>query len=270
MNGFRNPALHIIFIFSTFLSYSTIGQSFKLGVGGSIHAFSTHLADDEQKETFKTQWDLGYSPGFFTNIMFASDFSLQTEFYYTWQGRKLTTIETNWQHRARYQYIEIPVLLRKTFDVKLYKDITTRWYINAGPNIKYWARGKGDILTGANIPLEYKVVFGAPPDDAFPTEYMYLNNVNRLLFGLSAGLGFSIEVLKSNTLFFEMRYTQGQTYFGEKDSAQYNVLDFQDTMKANSRIITFTACYMMEFNYFKIVQKSNLKKHKKAPKPKKK
>lgn len=261
-----------IFIFSA-SSIWTINtaycQLFKLGAGGSVHAFTSHLGDVNDKDIFQPKWSVGYSPGIFTNIMFSDNFSLQTEFYYSWQGRKLVTKESGWYHRARYQYIEVPILLRKTFDIKLYKDIPTTWFFNVGPNIKYWTKGKGNVITGENVEVEYDVVFGSPPEDSFPFEYMYLSDVNRLMFGLTAGVGFSIDVVKFNTLFLEMRYTHGHTYFGKKDSHRYNVLGFQDTMLSNPRTITFTAAYMLEFNYFQLQQKSNLKKHKKAPKPRK-
>ena len=249
--------------FSASLAYS---QEFRIGPAAAGHFYTTHMAEPEDADVFDTRFKIGYSGGAALSIPFKGGFGIQTEAYFTRQGRKTFDNETLFTNTSTYDFVEMPILLRRTFEFYWLEGIPTTWYFNFGPNVRYWLRGKGHVDTRDNIRVPYTVVFDKVQDGNF--ENMYLNDVNRWMLGLSAGVGFSIDVTRGQTVFTELRYTHGHTYFGDKESASLNVLEFKDNLKSNYRIFSLAVSYQFGFNVLKMMQQQNLKRAKKPKQPK--
>ena len=136
--------------------------------------------------------------------------------------------------------------LRRSYKVKIKKDVATQVFFNIGPNIEYWLNGKGEIKTDV-VSSPYEVVFDEEPTSNYSINY--INGANRWLFGLDVGAGFEANISKTQRIHTELRFTYGQTYLGQKVSSSHiEVLGFADNLQGNFKTLTLTASYYFDFD----------------------
>ena len=119
-----------------------------------------------------------------------------------------------------------------------------------GPNVQYWLGGKGHLDT--TVPVDYILAFG--PKDNREESTLFIQNANRILFGLDFGIGFKIEADRSNTnrsISTELRFTRGHTFLGGRETNTFSpdFLDAQESMQTSYRVISIVVGYNFEFNY---------------------
>jgi len=224
------------------------GQQFSIGVkaGALINWGSFGDKDDKAEYSHKIK------PGFYAaGLVFfplKNKYSFQTEFGFSQRGRKISFNEDTWENNAVYYFADASMLLRRSFPLNLGPNIPSQWFINVGPHVSYWISGKGKINAGGSY--SYNVVFDEMPLEPSAPDFdkMYLYDINRWLFGIDVGVGFSAPLKQNRKLTTELRFTSGHTFFGSKTSASNRTLGFTDNLRANEKILSLTVAYTIDVN----------------------
>ena len=243
----------VILVISTFALESP-GQNYSLGLKAGPTATWTSFANLPVNEQFDTGVKFGYTIAGVIQFPLKNKYSFLSEFGFSQKGRKIKFNEGTWQNNATYHFLEFSMALRKSYNLRLKKDVYSRWFFNVGPNIEYWINGKGKVSTDA-LGSPYKVVFDGQPDTNFNNNY--LNDVNRWLFGMDVGIGADANINKTQRIHAELRFTYGHTYLGKKNSSSHvEILGFEDSLQANLKTLSLTCTYLFDFD----VKKSKMGK----------
>lgn len=236
----------LLFIFPAFLlPFFSHGQKYSLGVKAGPLINWASFGDKEDRDNFSNGVKLGYSAGVVVSFPLKHDFDFFAEGGYSQKGRRLKFQSDTWVNNSTYKFVDLTMLLRKSYTFRLEKNIPSQWYFNIGPEVSYWLGGKGSIaVEGPGYP--YTIVFDKEPDASFKT--MYMNDVNRWLFGLAIGVGFRAPLLRNQHINTEIRFVSGHTYLGNKDSSHIEILTFEDTMKTNLKVININVSYTLDFD----------------------
>jgi hypothetical protein len=241
----RTPAKLLFLFFTFFLPIFSYAQKYSVGIKAGPLINWAGFGDKEDKDNFHNGVRLGYSAGGLISFPLKHEFDFFAEAAYSQKGRKLRFQDERRTNISTYKFIDLTMLLRKSFTFRLEKNIPSQWYFNIGPEISYWLSGKGTL--GVQSPgRPYTIVFNKTPDGNF--NYMYMNDVNRWLFGLALGVGFRAPLMRNQHINTEFRFVSGHTYFGNKDSSEIAILNFQDTMKTNLKVFQVNVSYTYDFD----------------------
>ncbi len=253
-------------------------QEFTLGLKAGPLVSLPVFGDRDDYDNFGMDPTFGYQVGGVIGFPLKKKYGAIIEGGFSQRGRRITWGDNTGLNRATYSFVEGDLLLRRGFPVNLGKDVPSQVYVNIGPHISYWLSGKGRVGTVDNDGSPYTVVFGQEVDLG-QFDIMYLNNVNRWLFGLNIGVGLQAPITPKQKLLLELRFMSGHTFYGERNSASYSWIAFEDNLRANEKILNFTAAYTFGFNRQesrtgrstkdKEVKRKPIKKKKAAPKRKK-
>ena len=214
----------------------TIG--FKVGPSVTLGTYP----DKELRDKFKTQPKLGVIGTFFVILPLKNEYSYLAEAGYGIKGRKVKLTNGGFINNQTFQVVEMSMALRKSYKLKLAKNIPSKWFFNVGPNVEYWVNAKGKF-----VETKYAIKFNVPPDADLYTNY--LTNPNRWLFGIDVGIGADAPINRRQKVRLELRGTFGQTYLGKKNSASsYATLSWDDTLKTNLKTFAFTVAYTLDFD----------------------
>ncbi len=236
-------------------------QKFTVGVKAGATLSTSWFGDKDDKAQYTNSWKPGFFGAGLINFPLKKNFSFQTEAGFSQRGRKIKFNEDTWVNSANYHYLDASMMLRKSYPLQWSKNVRGSWFFNVGPKISYWLNGKGNIYTltenidpntGA-IKIEkgysypYKVKFEKEPEvpDAPDFNTMYLSDINRWLFGLDFGIGVDAPTTSLQRFVFEVRFTSGHTFYGNKNSAFNRTLGFTDNLRANEKIISFSVDYTL-------------------------
>lgn len=220
-------------------------QKFTVGVKAGATISYNSFGDKDDKDFFTTS----YKPGFFgaglVNFPLKKNFSFQTEAGFSQRGREIKFNEDTWSNSATYHFIDGSMLLRKSYPLQWTENIRGTWFFNIGPKVSYWLNGKGTVTAGGSY--DYKIKFEKEPENPEAPDFntMYMTNVNRWLFGLDLGIGVDAPTTALQRFVFEVRYTSGHTFYGDRGSAFNRTLGFTDNLRANEKIITFSVDYTL-------------------------
>jgi len=223
-------------------------QNFSLALKGGPSVTWTDFSDTDNdiKAKFGTKPKIGFAVGGLISFPLKNKYSFLSEAGFKQQGRRVTFNSGTWENNATYQFIDMSMALRKSFLVKIKKDVSTRAFFNVGPDIEYWLNGKGKVGTNA-LTADYEVVFDQPADANF--HHNYMNDVNRWLFGMDLGAGIDANITKTQRLLVELRFTYGHTYIGKKNgSSTIDILGFEDNIKSNFKTLTLSASYFFDMD----------------------
>ncbi len=205
------------------------------------------FGDRDDYDDFDMDATFGYQLGGIIGFPLKKRYGCIIEGGFSQRGRRITWGDNSLQNRATYSFFEGDLLLRRGFPVNLGKDVPSQVYFNVGPHISYWTSGKGRVGTVNNDGSPYTVVFDQEPDRG-EFEKMYLNDVNRWLFGLNLGVGLQAPITPTQKLLVELRFMSGHTFYGQRNSATYSWVAFQDNLRANEKILSLTAGYTFGFS----------------------
>jgi hypothetical protein len=242
------PCYHRLFWFFILFTLmpKAYAQNFSMGLRLGPSISWSAFGDKDAKGNFNTQPKVGYLIDGIISFPLKKNYSFFTEFGFKQSGRRIKFNENTWENNATYRFIDLSMALRKSFTVHIKKDVSTRCFVNIGPNINYWLDGHGKIKTDV-LSSSYDVVFNHEPDANFHHDYM--NDVNRWLFGMDLGIGADANITKFHRLLFELRFSYGHTYIGKKTgTSDIDILGFQDNIKSNFKTLTFTTCYFFDFD----------------------
>ena len=231
-----------------------------------------HFSDPDAKSSMDPLPAMGFVVTGITQFRLGERYSFVAEIGYSQKTSKFSYANGNSENTLHMQFTEMSMALRRRFNFKLKKDVYSEFYIHAGPNVDYWISGKGQMATGDGPPAVYNVVFDQTPDGNYNN--LYLNGVNRWLFGIDLGIGANAPITPKQKIYIEFRATLGQTNLGTNSSTSYiNLIGFggsdiqQNLLKSNLKSFTISAAYTFSYNYLSArtghSTKDNLKKKKK-------
>lgn len=242
----HNNLLALIVVFGSFIT-PAFSQKFSMGVKGGLLWNKPAFGDKEDKSFYDHKVTLGYQMGGFISFPLKGKYDCVIEGGYAQRGRTFIFGNGSFENKAKYKFLDMALLLRREFKFNLGKNIPADWYFNVGPNISYWLSGKGTIGSSTNDGFSYTIAFDEPFDlGDFNT--VYLNDVNRWLFGINVGVGMHAPITKTQRVSIEGRFMWGHTYYGQKNSSSYSWVSFEDNLKANEKFFSITAAYTFDFD----------------------
>lgn len=222
-------------------------QEFALGVkAGALTSWSVY-GDKDDRKFFDSKSTFGYYGAGIITFPLKKNYSCVIEGGYSQKGRTVIFNEGSGKNKATYYFTDAALLLRRSFKVNVVKNIPTEVFVNIGPHVNYWLGGKGRIGSTSNDGSPYTVVFNEEADLG-QFDKMYLNNINRWMFGLDIGVGVMAPINKTQNVIVELRFTSGHTFYGDRNSASYSWVSFEDNLRANEKVLSLTAAYMFGFN----------------------
>ena len=247
MIQFMKPIVKNLFIAFIFIPIINVHGQIALGPKAAFHYYKTAYSDQDDKAELTSKFRLGYNIGIFAIAPLKDHYSLVAEFGFSRKGKKTKVKEAGYNNTSKYNFLESSLLLRRSFEAHFIEGVPSTWFLNIGPNVQYWMGGKGKIDT--RIPVDYKIQFGANDGRAETT--MFVENVNRVLFGLDFGVGVNLQAGRAKSVTAELRYTRGHTFLGDRDSDSINpdFINYQESLLTNYRIISLVFAYNFEFNY---------------------
>ncbi|MEQ1588650.1 MAG: porin family protein [Cyclobacteriaceae bacterium] len=243
-------------------------QKFTWGIkaGGTLSL--TTFADEDDKDEFTPREKIGFAVTGLLNYPFKNNYSLQSEIGFSQRGRRIKFNSDSSTHTASYQFLDFGLLVRKSFRVQWGEHIPGHWFVNAGPRLSYWLGGKGNV-TGTH-PFDYTVVLGPLSEvPLIEPDKMYLKGTNRWMAGFDIGLGIDAPIRKIHDLVLELRYSQGFTQYGNKNSVYTSQPGFSDSLKATEKIISLSIGYTIEYNIKAPRKGKSTKQDRKRTKPRK-
>jgi Inosine-uridine nucleoside N-ribohydrolase len=218
-------------------------QKFSIGIKAGPSVTLGVYPESEQRDRFTAQPKFGYGGAFFINFPLSrTNYTFLAEAGYAVRGRKAKLYEGGFINSQTFQFAEMSMALRRSFNLKIVESIPSKWFINIGPNIQYWVSGKGKF-----VETKYDIKFNEPPDGNLYINY--LTNPNRWLFGIDVGFGADAPINNRQRVRVEIRGTFGQTYLGKKESnSSYATLAWEDTLKTNLKTISITGAYTLDFD----------------------
>lgn len=227
--------------------HSVHAQKFSLGVKAGPLISWAAFGDKADKDDFTSKPKIGYAGSGFISFPLKNNYSCVIEGGFSQKGRRILFGGGDIENNAVYQFLDGTLLLRRSFPLNLGKNVPGTWFINMGPHISYWLSGKGEIGPTGTPTTSYTVVFEKTYTGAIDNK-MYLNDVNRYLFGIDFGIGMTAPVRATQRVGCELRFTSGHTFYGRRNSASYSYVDFEDNLRANEKVFTFSVMYMFDFD----------------------
>lgn len=235
-------------------------QKFTVGVKAGGTLSKSYFGDKDDNDFYTNKMMPGFFGAGLVNFPLKKNFSFQTEAGYAQRGRKIEFNEGTWDNQATYRYLDGSMFLRKSYPLKYTDNIKGTWFFNIGPKISYWLGGKGTVTAGGFYTddngdtqiakggsYDYTVTFSESPESPSSPDFdkMYMTDVNRWMFGLDIGIGVDAPTTALQRFVFEVRFTSGHTFYGEKYSAFSRVLGFSDNLRANEKILSFSIDYTL-------------------------
>jgi hypothetical protein len=248
MTLFRKISLLVTLPCLTVIAHSVEAQEFSLGIKAGPLVTRSVIADKFDREDFSQRNKYGFLGAALIIFPLKNNYSFETEVGFSQRGRKILSNGDSWTNSATYYFGDASMLLRRTFPLRIRKNVPMLWFANLGPNVSYWLGGHGKI--GVTQLQSYDIVFGPMPVEPSEPDFdkMYLTDVNRWLFGVNIGVGFIAPLKKSRKLLTELRFTSGHTFYGKTTSASWRTLGFTDNLRANEKFLSLSVAYIADFN----------------------
>ena len=222
------------------------GLGFKVGPTITIGSI-TNKAD---KELLSTLPKIGFNLSSELTMPLKGSYTFAAELGYQRGGRKMKITESGWVVDYDYNFITSAMALRKTIPIALREDLKGEIYFGVGPNVSWFiGPGRGKILTPNGGVSKFKIEYNNYDPDAWGdfTKY-FVNDPNRLLFGLDLSIGGDAPLNLKQKLYGEVRFTWGHTNLGSNQTDTHlNILNFEDTMFVNLKTISFNLIYTYGF-----------------------
>lgn len=251
---------HLIIFLPLLMSFFSYSQKYSLGVKVAPLITWPSFGDNEAKDKFSRKNAVGFSTGVLIEFPLKKNYSLSAEGGYSKKGRRIFFNNSEWENNSVYHFIDLTMVLRKSYDFQVIKNVPMKWFLNIGPEIDYWLSGKGSIIV-QEPGYPYTIIMNEPVTADFTK--MYENDINRWLFGLVVGVGVKAPLTRNQHLSCEARFVSGHTYLGKENSSYIEILTFEDTMKTNLKALGVNVSYIIDLDVQKSKKgKSTIKKRK--------
>jgi hypothetical protein len=261
-----NPGLHSVtkhlLLFLIFLgSFIASAQKYSMGIKAGPLLNWSGFADKDLKHEFSTGVFFGYSAAGLISFPMKEAFECVIEAGYSKQGRRLhyQDGQDDYMTLTKFNCGDATMLLRKSFDVKIEKNVTGQWFLNVGPSLTYWSTGKGYLTANQDGPhYPYTITFTEPPT----FNKMYVAYPNHMLFGLAIGTGIKAPLNNNQHISVELRFVSGHTFLAKKDNPSNDPKNpeargpylglpagaYQNTMLTNIKSISLNVAYTFDLD----------------------
>ena len=230
-------------------------EKFLWGFRAGLNVTTPHFDDPDVRKLLDAQPSLGWTLGAVAQVKLTERYAFQAELGYTNKTSRFLYDNGGAENKMAMDFLDMSLLLRRRFNLNWGKSIHSDIFIGVGPNINYWLSAQGTLTTIDVEPaFDYNVVMDGTPDANYSN--MYLNGVNRWLFGIDLGVGINAPISARQKIFLEFRATLGQTNLGTSSSTSFmNIVAFngstfqQNLLQQNLKTFSITAAYTFSFNY---------------------
>lgn len=196
----------------------------------------------------------GYHAGANVSLKVRNRFFLHTSFLYSTKGRKLEGREDPMlTNRARYDYIDIPIVYSVDFRGRLGNGKEFKFYLGLGPNVSYWLGGKGKLYNSdldenaefASRDLTYKIVFAGEPAEVTPHQ-MNVADPNRIQLGLNVATGLVFEPRPDQRILLMLRYELGHSFLSGESNGVFSSTYYEDVLQSRNKGVRLSVSYMVD------------------------
>jgi len=200
------------------------------------------------------------------NYTTSNKYSIHTELLYERMKRIVTregdtdTLKSTFI----YHFINAPVMFRVQFGRS-----PVRFYINAGPQFRFWAAAKGTIQADELIEngvdkLKVKVSFKNPGEEPADGKY-FVPNPNRIQYAFLVGGGVVLDLFnKSQRLMIDGRYAFGHSIMAfNRGTEPSQLTTYFENFEFRDNTITLSLAYLFGFNPVDVRKGSSTIKQKK-------
>lgn len=228
-------------------------DKFIWGFRAGLNVTTPHFEDPDARKALDGQPTIGWTIGALGQFKLTNRYAFQAELGYSKKTSRFTYDGGASENRMDMDFIDLSLLLRRRYMFEWGKNIRSDVFIGVGPNINYWLSAQGTFNNPSGS-TPYNIIMDGTPDANYNN--MYLNGVNRWLFGIDLGVGINAPITAHQKIFIEFRATLGQTNLGGSGSEAFiNLVGFngstfqQNLLKSNLKTFSITAAYTFSTNY---------------------
>jgi hypothetical protein len=238
----------LLFLIICLANQSIQAQKYSVGVRAGVSYTWPGFGDKEAKDEFNRGFKPGYHGGIFISFPLKNKYDLFLEGGASRKGRVMTIEENGWKNNLTLGMVDMSMLLRKSFTFMLKKNTPADAFVNIGPEINYWFQAKGKLVVqGVDYP--YDIEYDVAIEDRNDYNKLYVENVNRWLFGIGIGFGLKAPLGRNKHLTTELRFNSGHTFLGKKESPDRKLLiGYNDTFKTNLKTISISFAYSIDLD----------------------
>ena len=235
---------------------SVTGVKYNVGPKIGINAFKSRFNFKEDEEIFDQKLKYGFQFGGAYDMPLKRNIHFYMELYYSLKGKKTIVTGSGLTNDARYNFLELPVMVRLTFEGSKVASGVYNWHVGIGPTVSYWLGGKGKLYGRDGPTQEYDIIWGEPPLNNSEFDKMYISNPSRLQWGLVIGAGIDYPVYKEQNVFIDFRIQLGGTNLGDFDSeANIPILGFAESTDVRFLEFNISAVYTFEVDWLRSTKK---------------
>jgi hypothetical protein len=217
--------------------------------GGNISWIN--FGDKDLKKEYKVKPVFGYHAGAQFSFRVRKRFFLHTSFIYSTKGKILEGKNQPLDLKARYSYIEMPIVYTVNFKGTIGKK-PFKYFAGLGPNVSYWLSGKGTIentdtheFSNTGAVVDYTVKFNKDPQQVGDEE-MIVERPNRIQLGLNFTIGLVFEPAQDRELMVTLRYERGHSYMARETDGQFKATYYDDSMQTRNQGLRLSVAYMID------------------------
>lgn len=235
------------------LSLLTYFCSAQILVGPQVGAqLDWYTFDDKSnKDFFKAKPTVGFHVGGAISFRVKKRFFLQSALMYNQKSKVIEgTQDLMLNNRTTLRYVDIPILYTGEFSAKVGKTKGYKWYLGAGPDIKYWISSRGalqntELSENSIEKLNYKVTFKKAPESVQPDQ-MNVEEPNRIQLGLLVSAGIIFEPLGMQKIMLSLRYEIGSSFLAKTKGMFPDLLSYQDELRIRNNALALSAIYFID------------------------
>lgn len=227
----------------------TKGVKYNIGPKIGANFYKSRFNFKEDEAIFDQNFKYGMQLGGAFDMHLKKNIHYYMELYYSLKGKKTLITGSGLTNDARYNFLEMPVMVRFSFEGSKVSSGVYNWHFGIGPVVSYWFGGKGKLYGDGPV-QEYKIEWGEPPLNNSQFDVMYISNPSRLQWGLVFGVGIDYPVYKQQNVYLDFRVQLGGTNLGDYDSeANIPILGFSESMDVRYLEFCISAVYTFEIDW---------------------
>ena len=217
----------------------------KVGLHRTEHIYQ---AANYKTDSFFVDPDYNFQVGFVLTYVASDRYAVHTELNFERYSKDLRNRENVLfaTSKTNSGFLSIPLMLRWNFGQAPFQ-----FYLNGGTKLSYWLYGNGVLENsfldqGSEPTRAYSIAFGGIPTG--DEDKLILERPNRLQYALQAGGGVYFEMLNSNRIMLDIRYSFGHSNMGFNGSPDFDFEDYIEDFEYRHNALSVSVGYMFESN----------------------
>lgn len=232
----------------------------RVGPKAGIQMGRSVFEDLDYRQEFISAFRPGLLAGVVLNYQVNKTYSLHGELMYNQKGKRVRNRRQAGgviENRARYDYIDLPVMLRLSKHSQSGRG-GIEYYFNIGPSLNYWLGGSGSLRHPDHYDLYEKntipyIIRFIDEDDEKTRNYggtLYVENANRLQMSLDFGGGIVIDLGRGRGIMIDLRNSLGvgKSFLGTEKSGDFGLDTYQDNFEAVNHVFSISAGFLIDID----------------------